>query len=190
MSNTVGSLPDPDDPYNMASGPTYSVDKFYVRASDGKGHSMNVQVPLSTSTYGIITGLLAGKDFPAYKTIQDFIRDAVIHRARYLTEAQRKGRYSDILAANPGMQAMIERDQIMAAMDAIIRERDQVEATFRSIEQGTSKLLDAGLIREALQRLDEWERISEVWHPLDAARLDELVATLRSRARARRAAEN
>lgn len=188
MSNTVGPQADPDDPYTMASGPGYDVHKFYVRSSDGKGHSMNVQVPLSTATHGMISQLIASKAIPAYTTQQAFIRDAVIHRLRYINDMQQRGHWPEILRANPGMQASIQREAVLADLDAKKREREQVEATLLAMQQGATAMLDGGLINETFAELDSWEEVAEGWHSLDAARLNALIDELRERARRMRKA--
>lgn len=60
----------------------YSEDRFYCNSSDQRGHSkmLRVWIPqgIDAQVYGAIN------EIPQYRTTQDFIRDAMLHRLEYL----------------------------------------------------------------------------------------------------------
>lgn len=64
----------------------YRSDDFYIGSTDTRGHSQNMQVPLPTNIAGRVGELVQSKEFPAYRTSQDLIRDAVCHRLQRLAE--------------------------------------------------------------------------------------------------------
>lgn len=64
----------------------YSVDQFYCDATDGRGHSDNHRVRMKPQLSGEIGALVASGRIPEYSTPAAFIRDAVVHRLRWLAE--------------------------------------------------------------------------------------------------------
>lgn len=60
----------------------YSEHRFYIRSTDAKGHGehLRVRVPqgIEAQVYGAV------RDVPEYRTVQDFARDAMVHRLEYL----------------------------------------------------------------------------------------------------------
>jgi hypothetical protein len=91
MTSTINSTINDPDPWSLANANTYDIDKFYCRSTDGKGHYRNIQVPLSPALMGEIQALVASQVISSYRTLQDFIRDACIHRAKYVAELVKSG---------------------------------------------------------------------------------------------------
>jgi len=90
----------------MATTTGYDIDEFYTRASDGKGHSANRQVTVSTALAGMIDRLVQSKAIPSLASFQDVARDALIHRMRYVDRELLKGNdfgFAKVLAAEAQM---------------------------------------------------------------------------------------
>jgi Arc/MetJ-type ribon-helix-helix transcriptional regulator len=64
----------------------YSIDEFYCEATDGRGHSDNHRVRLKPQISGEIGALVESGRIPEYSTSSAFIRDAIVHRLRWLSE--------------------------------------------------------------------------------------------------------
>src|SRR3990167_1708695 len=63
--------------------PDYHPDKFYVSASDSRGHNQPLQVYIPPQVHAMIRGLIESKEFP-FRSNSDFVRDAIRHRLQYL----------------------------------------------------------------------------------------------------------
>lgn len=67
---------------------TYDPDEVWAKgAADEQGHSVNLRIKVPTEWAGAIAELTSAKQWPEYKTPQDFIRDAIHHRLHW-AEAQ------------------------------------------------------------------------------------------------------
>jgi hypothetical protein len=66
--------------------PEYSADRFYVDATDGRGHSEKVHAALPPGIHSQLGALIAGRTVPTYRTMADFVRDAIIHRLHWMDE--------------------------------------------------------------------------------------------------------
>lgn len=64
----------------------YSIAEFYCKATDGRGHSDNLRVRVKPEMAGEVAALVSSGRIPDYTTPQDFIRDAMVHRLRWLSE--------------------------------------------------------------------------------------------------------
>jgi Arc/MetJ-type ribon-helix-helix transcriptional regulator len=63
----------------------YSPTKFWHRSSDTNGHSMDARVTMPKFWRGQIEEAVEARQFP-YRTMADFIRDAVWHRLQWCRE--------------------------------------------------------------------------------------------------------
>ena len=156
MSNTNNVLTnpsDPLDPWSIASGAGYSIDNFYVRSTDGKGHSENIQAKLSPAVLGQLQALISGGICP-YRTVQDFIRDAVIHRAKYLHEASQSGRIKEI---TEDWVEVFATD----AFKTLMRQRAEASAAIRECVELAIITFNDHIARnrrgEAVRHIDEFE---------------------------------
>ncbi len=57
---------------------------FYTQASDKKGHTAKITVQFPVNVAGEIASAIQSGKIPEYKTAQDFVRDAVIHRLHHI----------------------------------------------------------------------------------------------------------
>lgn len=108
--------------------PSYSPDKFYTRAVDGKGHGIKVNVRLPPGTHARIRKIIQAGKIPQYDTMEAFARDAINHRLVYVT-----GNYN--VLSNREMDAIV-REMALAELEQI------QDATTRQ-QEGAKKLADA-----------------------------------------------
>lgn len=58
----------------------YSREKFYTVSTNKKGFTSSIRVNVPPDVLSSIGALVASKDIPDYRTLQDFLRDALVHR--------------------------------------------------------------------------------------------------------------
>lgn len=68
------------------SDDTYSVEKFYTRATDARGHADRVSIKVPPEMLAECERLIHSGRIPEYQTPQDIFRDAVVHRLRWLAD--------------------------------------------------------------------------------------------------------
>lgn len=68
----------------------YSEDRFYTKSSDERGHSKMLRLWIPQGIDAQVYG--ATNEIPQYRTVQDFMRDAIVHRLEYL---QKRYKLSD-----------------------------------------------------------------------------------------------
>lgn len=82
LERQVGDLDPESDVFAQIGTRGYSEDRFYTSSSDVRGHSkmLRVWIPqgIDAQVYGAIN------EIPQYRTVQDFMRDAIVHRLEYL----------------------------------------------------------------------------------------------------------
>jgi len=66
---------------------TYSPDNLYTQSVDGKGHGDLLHVRMKSWITSKISQLVVSRKF-GYKTPQDFVRDAIVHRLQYWAERE------------------------------------------------------------------------------------------------------
>jgi hypothetical protein len=64
----------------------YSTNSFYTGSRDKHGHATTLRVNIPPSVMNDLQELIASRRVAAYKTAQDFARDALIHRMKYLID--------------------------------------------------------------------------------------------------------
>lgn len=75
----------------------YSEEEFYVKSKDDQGHSTYARVRFADHVFAQMGVLIQSKEIPEYRTIQDLIRDSVVHRLQYLSRT-RNSRQASTLA--------------------------------------------------------------------------------------------
>ena len=66
--------------------PAYSVDRFYTRATNEKDHGEYIRVKLAPEVIAELNRIVASGIVPEYESPQDIIRDAIVHRVRWLND--------------------------------------------------------------------------------------------------------
>lgn len=143
----------------------YARNRYYMKATDGHGHSDNVQVKITTQIGGMI-GALVSSGTTAYRTNQDFIRDAIVHRLHDLHEMHKAGAIAgqlpEIIAKAAMEQAKVERES----------RGDLCASTATEIEV----LIQRGQTDDIVHVLDGLEAISTNWPEFDQRAARQVIA--------------
>lgn len=99
--------PVPDD--WGTEGPEYSPDKFYCRSSDTHGHYRHVRVNVPPTMAGMLESMVESGGIPEYRTSQDVIRDAIVHRLEYLNKVYMKSEKYERVLAVERRRALVEQ---------------------------------------------------------------------------------
>lgn len=97
---------------------SYSPDNYYTYSVDGKGHKEKYNLPVPPSVYGRIGELIASKKVAQYRTPQDFIRDAIIHRLAYLND----------FLKDAGIAEAIKHEMLLSQIEDQARTQRQLES--------------------------------------------------------------
>lgn len=136
----------PNDPWTLSST-NYDPANFYCRATDGNGHDAVLQSKISPALLAEIQRLVQSKVIPQYRTYADFIRDAMIHRLRYL---------SDQYPGSANLQA-IEIEQRQAELDHIKIQRESWNKLLRDLDEQLQELIRLNELDEAEWLIDQNE---------------------------------
>lgn len=88
----------------------YNLDEFYCRGSDKRGHSGQIALRIPPDVYGVIDTLFQTRKFP-YKTLQDLIRDAIVHRAYHLRSQLQDDKVDQQFIQILNLQNMLLREE-------------------------------------------------------------------------------
>ncbi len=82
-------ITDPSDPYDAwaLTNNGYALDKFFMRTSDSNGHTSLIHVKLGPNLHNMLN-MLVGDDQLPYTSQASVIRDALVHRVRYILDQQ------------------------------------------------------------------------------------------------------
>lgn len=128
---------------------TYHSGRFYLKASDQRGHSAQMRYDLPPADRAMMSELIACGLFP-YRSYADIIRDAVHHRCHYLLD---QDNVRDIVPEVLDNLARREIEEIVASRKRALRFYAQIKTEVRSV----LKLMDAAEMPEwaARQMLDD-----------------------------------
>jgi hypothetical protein len=171
------SFGNPNDPWITSSG-NYDPTNFYTRATDGNGHDTTVTTKVSPALLGEIQRLIQSRSIPEYRTNGDLVRDALIHRLRYL---------NDEYPGSVNLHA-IEIEQRQAELDRMKIERESWTKLLNDLGEQLDSLIGMNELDEAewLMDANEW---NESMTPPYLLRLSKLLSKYRAEvADARRSA--
>lgn len=69
--------------------PGYSPDRFYTRATNDRDHGEYRRIKLAPEVIAEIERIVESRAVPEYQSLPDLVRDAVVHRIRWLNEHRR-----------------------------------------------------------------------------------------------------
>ncbi len=72
--------------WQLESGQEYDPEKFYTRSKDKQGHSSTLRINLPDYLMANLAELVQSKAIPAYRTREDFVRDAIVHRYAWVVD--------------------------------------------------------------------------------------------------------
>jgi len=122
MKRIVGLIPEKDRK-------AYDPDRFYLRASDQRGHSTQMRYDLPPADRAMMSELIAMDIFP-YRSYADVIRDAVHHRCHYLLDPENvRGLVPEIL----DNLARREMEEIVETRVRNLKFYAQMKAKIRSV---------------------------------------------------------
>jgi len=128
---------------------TYSTDQFYTRASDEKGHAAYSKVHrFEPAIYEQIKSLIEAKEYPAYKTFSDFVRDSLVHRLAWLRDNHSNPRVQE------QMGQILRRIHVEEISDSYERELDHYTALNKRIKELCDKALSYNDISALQNYLD------------------------------------
>lgn len=64
----------------------YDPRKFYTKATDSRGHRESINLKVSPAIARLLSEIVQSRAVPAYKTVGDVVRDAIVHRLHWLDE--------------------------------------------------------------------------------------------------------
>jgi len=101
----------PKNDWQLEEFESYSRTRFYTKASDNKGHREEIRVKVPPHIYDAIGRIVRsdGKGpIPEYRTMSDFVRDAIVHRLHDLWELGMVQGIEDALRQHLAMEAILE----------------------------------------------------------------------------------
>lgn len=138
---------DADDPW-LVEGHSYDQRRFYTRSVDERGHKEVFHVPFPPQIYGRIAELVSSKEIKEYRSPQDLIRDAVVHRLHVIGEMTRNG---DLIRAVAVEQMLSDQYQMMMEMEELEKSISNTEALLGKAAQ----LGDMGMLEVMIERAEK-----------------------------------
>lgn len=80
------------DPWDTEKGQSYSTDNFYTRSTNKNDHSAECKFRFPPHLQAAVSEIIESKQFPQLRSIQDFWRDAAVHRLHYLNEVMQNSK--------------------------------------------------------------------------------------------------
>lgn len=118
------------DPW-VLSGDGYSPERFYVRSTDGHGHDTTITVKISPALMGQLQHIIQSRQVPDYRTNADVVRDALIHRMRWL---------HDNMSSVVNL-ADLEVEQRQAELDRVATQRDAWNHYLQTLDEQLTDLI-------------------------------------------------
>jgi Arc/MetJ-type ribon-helix-helix transcriptional regulator len=124
----------------------YSLDEFYIRATNSHDHSRSIRVHLPPEVTGRIAA--AVEAVPMYRNAADVVRDAIVHRLHYLDEVGYE------LAVVRNAQAL---EQVMARMEAQQELNKLQEQMVQNLKESVEQARSLGQLEYLSQLIAEIE---------------------------------
>lgn len=147
LSATV-ILPTPMSSWNPADN--YNPDAFYTEATDKKGQGERVTIRIPPRVARGIAKIVQSGKIPAYETLSDFVRNAVVHQLHKDAKRIADGDLSQLV----NMIALLNEEITMA------REEEDYQQIVAYIDTHYSGYLAQGKVAQAQQYIKE--RLSRI----------------------------
>jgi len=120
-----------DDPRS-----SYDPDRFYVRTSDSRGHSAMITFRILPEALSALQQIQQSREFP-YRTYQDIIRDAIIHRIAALKEMSRHPeRIKSSLVELLNIDDILSREEEMLKVEEHLEHLEKIASKLSSMDGG------------------------------------------------------
>lgn len=132
-SNRLSVVDDKWDPWELENG-GYKIEGFYPGSTNKHDHSSMVHLKIAPHVHAKAMELVTQCGIPEYRTVQDFYRDAALHRMKWLAE---KYKDADLLA-------FVDRQVTVAALDRINQQHAEWVAVIEQVTDTLKRLKDYG----------------------------------------------
>lgn len=109
------------DPWDTERGYEYNPDHFYTRSTNKHDHSVDLRFKLPPHIGSMLSEIVDSKRFPALRSVNDFCRDAVIHRLHYLNEQIANGKFERGLSLEMRLARLAQQQQEIQSLEAIVQ---------------------------------------------------------------------
>lgn len=145
------------------SGNGYDPDRFYTAgrmpaSSQTPGQYDHLRIKIQPWVTPLVQGIINSRDIPAYHSVDDFIRDAIIHRLHYLEDNKGTADFKRKIRTEQELwdqeQAILDAERIMADLED---KTTRIESLF---ERYTARRMWSTLrkqIDEHRDKSDGWE---------------------------------
>lgn len=149
----------------------YDVEKFYVRASDSNGHADVVHVKLAPNLASMVARCVDQEGLP-YASKADVVRDALIHRLRWIEQQRAHG---------VELKGLTDEAIYLADLELARHTRELRAQVRRDTWEWVQKLMHDGFKSEAVEWVDRFEAMADEYDERHA-RLDAFEAIDQMRA--------
>lgn len=108
------------DPWDTERGQSYSLDTFYTRSTNKHDHSAECKFRFPPHLQAAVAQIIESKQYPQLRSIQDFWRDAAVHRLHYLNEAIQDGKLQKQLSLEMRACRIAEKQKEVEELKQIV----------------------------------------------------------------------
>lgn len=135
------------DPWSTV-GNEYDPDQFYTRSTNKADHSIDERFRFPPHLHAMVAEIVDSQRFPKLRSVADFWRDSAVHRAHYLNEQIKDGKFEKELSLEMRVCRIEARQQDMTKMQEVVaKHRESLESArqagdIESLSEGMSDLED------------------------------------------------
>jgi len=135
--------------WNVLKGAGYNIDDVYSHSTDDKGHYERVRVKLSPALEAMLAEIVTHD--PRYRTIEDVIRDALVHRVHYLRTLA------------PAIPPMVTHEMMTSRLNKEQLNIEMWENVIRALKTTCEAYLQAGALEELGNLLTQYDQDFHEW---------------------------
>lgn len=148
----------------------YDPDKFYTSSRNKHDHSEQMSLKLPPDLYMAVQSYGNNQDFPEYRSGQDVVRDAIVHRLHYLTSSYR---------ADPTIISLVRAHMTVARLSMGMAELDLMNKVVDDTRVLSDRLMNGRDIESMSRLIIETETAREVMREPYVSRIDELLVRMK-----------